>query len=182
MVKGTVNGINDKEITGTSGINDKEVSGASGVNYKEVTGMSETQSHKGTQSQMDGSGIDGDLERSFKGTQSRMVEWMGEMIDLEWNVSEEEITTDECECVDEWEKWKIENWEHYGETSEGQDPSFWLEDSREETKVRKIKPNLMKKIRRLEWARKTEITKFEEEDRVLEVNEVLEEDIQEYEK
>ena len=84
--------------------------------------------------------------------------------------------------MSEWEKWKIENWEHYWETSEGQDPSFWMKDSKEETKVRKIKPNLMKKIRRVEWARKTEVTKFEEEDRVWEVNEVLEEDIQDHEK
>ena len=79
------------------------------------------------------------------------------------------------------EAWRIENWEKYWETEEGQDSSFWLEDGRKKNKVRKINPISMKKLRRQEWAKKIDMKKFQE-DGIWEVNEVLEEDIQEFEK
>ena len=125
------------------------------------------------------SSVTGGTKYEIKGTQSKVVDWMGDKIQLD--VLENEVETNLCKCVDEMEAWRIENWEKYWETEEGQDSSFWLEDGRKKNKVRKINPISMKKLRRQEWAKKIDMKKFQE-DGIWEVNEVLEEDIQEFEK
>ena len=110
--------------------------------------------------------------------QDKTIVWMGEV--LSTKVSECEILENMCKCVSEEYKWWVENWEHYWETKEGQDPSFWLEDSKEE-KIKKINPITLKKLRRQEWLKNIAEEDLMDENKVWEVSEVLQEDIQDVE-
>ena len=104
------------------------------------------------------------------------LEWMGESMDIE--VSDSEVKKNLCNCVNT----SDENWEHFWDTAEGQDPSFWVEDkSLEEVKKRKINPKIVKKLRRLNWLKKINPEDLVDMDRIWDVEEVLLEDIQNYE-
>ena len=92
----------------------------------------------------------------------------------------------DCECDVNNED--VDNWEHFWETEEGRDSTFWTlskeewEKKKSETQVRRVKPEKMKMLRRQEWERRQRQEDLEDEEKLWKPEEVLEEEIQDYEK
>ena len=95
-------------------------------------------------------------------------------------VLEGEFDEHKCTCVEVMDQERIDNWEKFWETPEGQDERFWgNDDCGEVVKQRRVKPTLMRKIRRREMM-KTNGWKKDEE-KTWTPGEVLEEEIQNFE-
>ena len=76
---------------------------------------------------------------------------------------------------------KIENWENFWDTPEGQDTNFWTKtDIIEEDKPKKTVAEIVRRLRKMEWLKKTPIEEIEDEDKTWLPEDVLIEDIQDY--
>ena len=87
-----------------------------------------------------------------------------------------------CMCVTSSEN-NVENWENFWETTEGGNMDFW-NLSEEEWRTRnpqKIRAKKMKQLRQEEWRTKYSKEELEDENRIWRTNEMLEEDIQDFE-
>ena len=99
---------------------------------------------------------------------------------------EDEYEGEYCECKNEDDEMNVDEWEKFWETEEGQDPTFltcsqgdWKKI--QEEKVRKpikVKPNMMKMLRREEWKKEQRQEDLEDKNKVWRTHEVLEENIQ----
>ena len=98
------------------------------------------------------------------------------------DIMESEVAKNKCICVDEAAQWKVDNWEKFWETEEGQDVSFWVgEEEKTHAQKTRITPSLMKKIRSEEWMKKMRLVDLVDMDKEWEGNEVLKEHIQDME-
>ena len=88
-----------------------------------------------------------------------------------------------CECVN---VKNVDNWEDYWETEEGQDTTFWTVSMEEWNKMKsspvKVKPMMMKRIRKEEWKKRHCQEVLEDIEKIWKPSEVLPEDIQDFEK
>ena len=107
--------------------------------------------------------------------------WMGEEI---VDVTMSEIEKYKCDCVSEEERWRTENWEKFWDTPEGQDTSFWTRDEEDNVvvKTEKTIAEVVKRLRRKEWVENHAAEDIEDVDKTWEPQEVLSEDIQDFER
>ena len=104
-------------------------------------------------------------------------------------IYERELCQCDSEVVDKWGN-KVDEWEEFWETPEGQDPAFWTlseEDFKQyqEDKLRKmmrrVKPKAMKRLRRREWEDRQAEEDLEDLDKRWKSKDMNKEDIQDFE-
>ena len=73
------------------------------------------------------SGSMGDDDKVMTAGNHGMPEYVGSSVSMWINENEETINLEEgmCDCIDDEELKRMENWENYWDTEEGQDPRFW---------------------------------------------------------
>ena len=102
--------------------------------------------------------------------------------DEELKITENDV----CNCEENDDDEKNEDWENYWMTNEGGDTTFWTDEESWKTKWRtknitKTSPAIIKKLRKLEWSKKFDKADLRDEERVWKSTEVLEEEIQDFE-
>ena len=116
---------------------------------------------------------------------------MGMIIEME-NMNDEyydEVTEDElndnlCECITVEEQKMIDEWEKLWETPEGiDDDGFWDDPTRTSRRKRitRVNPMMMKKLRKIEWKKEKMNEDLEDINKEWSVDDMLEEDIQNFE-